>query len=232
MKKKNNKWLSATLAACMVLGSVPAYSYSWPVLAAEAAVQEAVADGEIDTSVEGQQTLRYYTNTETAVTSAQTKSERLSDFFYGTNSMKWSVDFKTSKSKLQALLALNTGNQYYVLYIKDGKLALGGLDKANHIQTTSTNYADDAWHTAVLEVKKNGKTTITVDGTNVLEENTTSSMYIGDWQPAQFTVGGMTSYGSASQTAGWTYNGSMKNIVLTKTVAVTQTPVFETHPTV
>ena len=228
MKKKNNKWLSATLAACMVLGSVPAYSYSWPVLAAETAVQEAVADGEIDTSVEGQQTLRYYTNTETAVTSAQTKSERLSDFFYGTNSMKWSVDFKTSKSKLQALLALNTGNQYYVLYIKDGKLALGGLDKANHIQTTSTNYADDAWHTAVLEVKKNGKTTITVDGTNVLEETTTSSMYIGDWQPAQFTVGGMTSYGSASQTAGWTYNGSMKNIVLTKTVAVTQTPVFET----
>ena len=228
MKKKNNKWLSATLAACMVLGSVPAYSYSWPVLAAETAVQEAVADGEIDTSVEGQQTLRYYTNTETAVTSAQTKSERLSDFFYGTNSMKWSVDFKTSKSKLQALLALNTGNQYYVLYIKDGKLALGGLDKANHMQTTSTNYADDAWHTAVLEVKKNGKTTITVDGTNVLEENTTSSMYIGDWQPAQFTVGGMTSYGSASQTAGWTYNGRMKNIVLTKTVAVTQTPVFET----
>ena len=228
MKKKNNKWLSAALAACMVLGSVPAYAYSWPVLAAEAAVQEAVADGEIDTSVEGLQTLRYYTNTETAVTSAQTKSERLSDFFYGTNSMKWSVDFKTSKSKLQALLALNTGNQYYVLYIKDGKLALGGLDKANHIQTTSTNYADGAWHTAVLEVKKNGKTTITVDGTNVLEENTTSSMYIGDWQPAQFTVGGMTSYGSASQTAGWTYNGSMKNIVLTKTVAVTQTPVFET----
>ena len=51
MKKKNNKWLSATLAACMVLGSVPAYSYSWPVLAAETAVQEAVADGEIDTSV-------------------------------------------------------------------------------------------------------------------------------------------------------------------------------------
>ena len=49
MKKKNNKWLSATLAACMVLGSVPAYSYSWPVLAAETAVQEAVADGEIDT---------------------------------------------------------------------------------------------------------------------------------------------------------------------------------------
>ena len=111
MKKKNNKWLSAALAACMVLGSVPAYSYSWPVLAAETAVQEAVADGEIDTSVEGLQTLRYYTNTETAVTSAQTKSERLSDFFYGTNSMKWSVDFKTSKSKLQALLALNTGNQ-------------------------------------------------------------------------------------------------------------------------
>ena len=228
MKKKNNKWLSATLAACMVLGSVPAYSYSWPVLAAETAVQEAVADGEIDTSVEGQQTLRYYTNTETAVTSAQTKSERLSDFFYGTNSMKWSVDFKTSKSKLQALLALNTGNQYYALYIKGGKLALGGLDKAEHMQTTSTNYADDAWHTAVLEVKKNGKTTITVDGTNVLEKNTTSSMYIEDWQPAQFTVGGMTSYGSASQTAGWTYNGSMKNIVLTKTVAVTQTPVFET----
>ena len=212
----------------MVLGSVPAYSYSWPVLAAETAVQEAVADGEIDTSVEGQQTLRYYTNTETAVTSAQTKSERLSDFFYGTNSMKWSVDFKTSKSKLQALLALNTGNQYYALYIKGGKLALGGLDKAEHMQTTSTNYADDAWHTAVLEVKKNGKTTITVDGTNVLEKNTTSSMYIEDWQPAQFTVGGMTSYGSASQTAGWTYNGSMKNIVLTKTVAVTQTPVFET----
>ena len=228
MKKKNNKWLSAALAACMVLGSVPAYSYSWPVLAAETAVQEAVADGEIDTSVEGQQTLRYYTNTETAVTSAQTKSERLSDFFYGTNSMKWSVDFKTSKSKLQALLALNTGNQYYALYIKGGKLALGGLDKAEHMQTTSTNYADDAWHTAVLEVKKNGKTTITVDGTNVLEKNTTSSMYIEDWQPAQFTVGGMTSYGSASQTAGWTYNGSMKNIVLTKTVAVTQTPVFET----
>ena len=227
MKKKNNKWLSATLAACMVLGSVPAYSYSWPVLAAEAAVQEAVADGEIDTSVEGLQTLRYYTNTETAVTSAQTKSERLSDFFYGTNSMKWSVDFKTSGSGLQALLALNTGSQYYVLYIKGGKLALGDLDKTNHIQTTSTNYADDAWHTAVLEVKKNGKTTITVDGTNVLEKDTTSSMYVGDWQPAQFTVGGMTSYGSASQTAGWTYNGSMKNIVLTKTVAVTQTPVFE-----
>ena len=222
MNKKMKKWLSASVAACVVLGSVPVSAF--PVMATETAVQAAVVDGEIDTSVAGWQTVRYYTDTETAITSAQRKDERLSDFFYGTNSMKWTVQFKTSSSKLQALLSLVTNDKYYVLYIKNGKVSFE-VRQGQSVSVQNDSYADGQWHTAVLEIKKNGKTTVTVDDTDSVSADTAAGTCIGDWQPTAFNIGGADGYNSPS---GWIFNGSMKNIVLSKEVAATYTPVFET----
>ena len=193
------------------------------VEASETPTIPAVSDGQIDSSVEGYETVRYYTNTETEVTSAQRKDERLSDFFYGTNSMKWSVDFKTSKSRLQALLSLDTSDKYYALYIKDGQVKFE-VRGGQVVASSKTSYADGNWHTAVLEIRKNGKTTITVDGTDTVSADTTADMCIGSWEPTAFNIGGAEGYSSPS---GWVFSGSMRNIVLTKTKTVSQTPVYE-----
>lgn len=237
MKKKNNKWLSAALAACMVLGSVPAYSWPAAVMAAEAKAQT-VSDGEIDSSAAGQQTLRYATGTE--ITSATEKSEHLSDFFNGTKAMKWSVDFKTSvnadgASGLESLLGLATNSEYYVLYIKKGIVAFeAGRNKV--IAKTTKTYNDGNWHTAELELDENGKATLRIysidsDGKKTLSDTieggtTAASNFIASWgTPSNFTIGGMVGYNSPN---GWVLKGgTIKNVVLTKTVAVTQTPVFE-----
>lgn len=218
MKQKLQKWFAAVLTFCLVLGMVQI-----PSVSADAAA----ADGVIDTSEEGYEIVRYFTGTDTSVTAAQTKNERLEDFFLGTESMTWSVEFQTTGTGLQSLLALNTSDKYYVLYIKSGKLAFEVRGGQTVGQTSGTNYADGSWHTAVLDIRKNGKTTLTVDGEQLAEADTAAGTCIADWTPTAFTIGGVTGYGTAAQTAGWTFSGSMRNIVLKKAVAVAgSTPVL------
>lgn len=216
MKNKIRKFAAYVLSLCMVLGMV------W--LPAKAAA----ADGVIDTSQEGYEIVRYYTGTETEISSAQTKNERLSDFILGTESMEWSVDFKTTGTKLQALLALNTSDKYYVLYIKSGAVAFEVRGGQTVKQSESTSYADGQWHTVTLRLKKNGKITLTIDGTESASADTESGSLISGWTPTAFTIGGVTGYGTESQTAGWTFSGSMRNVVLKKAVAApTSEPVYQ-----
>lgn len=215
MHKTIKKLFAYVLTFCMVLGLLQTMG---------TVGRAAAADGVIDTSEEGYETVRYYTGAETEVTSAQTKNERLSDFFEGTESMVWSVEFKTSGSGLQSLLALNTSDKYYVLYIKSGNVAFEVRGGQIVKQTGTTNYADGQWHTATLEIQKNGKTTLSIDGQKSTEANTESGTLIAGWTPTAFTIGGVTGYGTASQTAGWTFSGSMRNIVLKKAVTAARKP--------
>ncbi len=182
-------------------------------------VKAEAADGQIDTSEEGWETVRYYTNEDTQITSAQTKNERIADFFAGTQSMVWSADFKTGGSGLQGILTLNTSSQYYNLYIQSGKIKFelrGGLKVE---QTTGTNYADGNWHTVTLEMTRNKNTVLSVDGTEVGKADSTACISDLTWTPEQFTIGGVTGYGSEDQTRGWAFSGSMRNIVLKKKIA-------------
>lgn len=209
MKQKMKKFFALLFSLCMILSLVQ--------LPAEPA-QAASADGEIDTTEEGWEAVRYYTNEETNFTSPQTKNERLEDFFAGTESMIWSVDFKTSGSGLQALLTMNSSDQYYNLFIQGGKVKFelkGGLAVA---QSSNTNYADGSWHTATLEMTKNQSTVLYVDETEVARSANTACIADLTWTPSQFTIGGVTSYQSDSATAGWTFSGSMRNVVLKKKV--------------
>lgn len=219
MKRKWKSMLSLMLSLCMILGmaQIPA------------AVSYAAEDGVIDTSEAGYEIVKYLTDTTetgTSITEPQSKNDILQSFLLGTESMEWSVDFKTSGSGLQALLGLSTSSQYYGLYIKEGKLAFEVRQGQKVSQSAATNYADGAWHTAVLVLEKNGKTTITVDGTRVAEADTNSASCIKglSWTPENFSIGGMEGYSSAS---GWKFSGSMKNIMLKKSVpAPVAEPVF------
>lgn len=218
MRRKIRKMISCVLALCMVLGMVQISGRS---------VRAAAADGAVDTSVEGYEIVRYYTGTETEITSAQTKNERLADFILGTESMEWSVDFKTTGSKLQALIALNTSDKYYVLYIKNGSIAFEVRSGQTVKQSETTNYADGQWHNVVLRMKKNGKITLRIDGVESASAETQEGSLISSWTPTAFTIGGVTGYGTEAQTAGWTFSGSMRDVVLKKELAASQTgPVY------
>lgn len=211
MKQKLKKVLSFMLSLCLVLGMVQI-----PAMTGYAAA----ADGEIDTSEEGYQTVRYYTDTETAVTSAQTKSERVSDFFAGTESMIWSVDFKTTATKLQSLLTLEySTSKYMTLFIKDGsKVGLETKDGTTLGPADAKSYTDGEWHTLKLELTKSRGVVLSLDDEVVTQTETAPTCIAGlSWTPDTFTIGGMTNYSSKS---GWTFSGSMKNIVLKKEVAV------------
>ncbi len=106
MKKGLKKTFAFLLSLCIMLGSAQISEFS--VYAAE--------DGTIDTTEEGWETVRYYTNTDTAVTSVQTKSERIEDFFQDTGSMEWSIEFKTTSSSLQALAVLEYSTTKYMAF--------------------------------------------------------------------------------------------------------------------
>ncbi len=208
MKQNLKKMITVLLAVCMIFSTV----------GIQQEVKAETADGQIDTSERGWETVRY--NTDTEITSAQTQNERLTDFFAGTESMCWSADFKTSQTKLQSLLALNTNSQYYVLYIRDGKVsfeARGGLALS---QTLDVNYADGNWHTVTLEMKRNRKTVLSVDGKEAASSTGTACIADLSWTPEQFTVGGLTGYSNESATAGWALSGSMRNIILKKKIDV------------
>lgn len=211
MKKRAKNFFAMLFSLCMILNLITFPSKE---------VNAAVSDGEIDGWQEGWERVKYYTNQETTITSPQTKNERLEDFFAGTTNMIWSVDFKTSSAGLQAILSLNSDSQYYNLYIKDGKVNFelkGGL-KIN--QTSNTNYADGNWHTATLAMTKNQSTVLSVDETEIARSDNTACIADLSWTPTQFTIGGVTNYQSESASAGWTFSGSMQNIVLKKKIAV------------
>ena len=210
MKQKFKKVFAMLLSLCLVLGMVQI-----PAMTGKAAA----ADGEIDTSEEGYAVVKYYTDTETAVSSAQTKNERVSDFFEGTESMIWSVDFKTTESKLQSLLTLEySTSKYMTLFLRDGnKVGLETKEGTNLGPTVAKSYTDGAWHTLKLEMTKNQKAILSLDDAVVVQsENAPTCIANLGWTPDTFTIGGMTNYSSKS---GWTFSGSLRNIVMKKKVA-------------
>lgn len=201
----------------------------------------AAADGEIDKSVLGEQTVRYLTG-DTGVTkdSITQSSDRIQDFFQGTKSLKWKVDFQTSGSGLQSLLGIAaTGNskKYYCLYIKDGKIGFGISGKDI---TTSKTYNDGKYHTVEVEISKTGELNIKVDNeeaaTDVANEERLLSKWGKDidWQSnITFTIAGLTGYDTTSD-ANWSKADDLelKNIVLTKYVdkIIKQVAVSATAP--
>ncbi|MEY8426203.1 discoidin domain-containing protein [Lachnospiraceae bacterium 46-15] len=210
MKKGLKKTFALLLSLCMMLGSAQIPGLS--VHAAE--------DGTIDTTEEGWETVRYYTNTDTAITSVQTKSERVADFFQGTGSMEWSVEFKTTSSSLQALAVLEySTTKYMAFFVRDGnKIGFETKDGTNAgTPTASKNYNDGNWHTAKLKLTWDRGVTLSLDDETVIQ-TTTAPVCIEDlsWTPDTFSLGGMTNYSGKN---GWTFNGTMRNVVLKKKVS-------------
>ncbi len=209
MKKGLKKTFAFLLSLCIILGSAQISEFS--VYAAE--------DGTIDTTEEGWETVRYYTNTDTAVTSVQTKSERIEDFFQDTGSMEWSIEFKTTSSSLQALAVLEySTTKYMAFFVRDGnKIGFETKDGTNAgTPTASKNYNDGNWHTAKLKLTQDRGVTLSLDDETVLQ-TTAAPVCIEDlsWTPDTFSLGGMTNYSGKS---GWTFNGTMRNVVLKKKV--------------
>lgn len=222
MKQKMKRWAAYILSFCMMFGMMQSVSFR--------DVFAAAADGEIDESQEENrmvQTVRYLTDTETASTSSQSYlasySDRLTDFIAGTESMKWSVEFKTSDaSKLQGLLFLENNDAYCAFYLKEGKLCFeirGGT-----LVSGSAAYGDDTYHKAELEIQKGGDLILRMDNTEVARSANPSLLKDLTWQPTAFTVGGSKDYNSPN---GWKFTGSMKNVVLEKSYIVEQEPVWQ-----
>lgn len=219
MKQKMKQWIAYILSFCMIFSMTQFVSGS-AVYAAE------VADGEIDESQEGIQIVRYMTGKETSSTSAsylESYADRLTDFIVGTESMTWSVEFKTSSSKLQSLLFLERGDQYCAFYLNGGALKFEPTKNNISVQG-NVSYADNQYHTAELEIQKGKAVILRMDGQEVARN--TSPMMLKDltWTPTAFTIGGSKNYSSAS---GWKFEGSMKNVVLKKTYVVQKKPVWQ-----
>lgn len=214
MKQKVKQWIAYMLSFCMVFGMTQIMSVG-AVFAAD------VADGEIDTSQEGVQIVRYLTGTETASSTDSTKyylasyTDRLEDFFAGTESMTWSVQFKTERTGLQALLSLESNGNYCNLYLKDNKLSFEPNRNSVAATTGNLTYADNEYHTAELEIQKGEAVILRMDGEEVARNASPTLLKDLSWTPTAFTIGGSKDYSSAS---GWKFQGSMKNVVLKKTV--------------
>ncbi len=210
MKQKMKQWIAYLLSFCMMFSMMQFVSGS-AVSAAE------VADGEIDESQEGVQIVRYMTETEKSSTNAsylESHTDRLSDFIAGTESMTWSVEFKTSSDKLQSLLFLERSDHYCAFYLNGGALSFEP-NNGNISVTGSVSYADDQYHTAELEIRKGRAVILKMDGKVVASNTNPTLLKDLTWTPTAFTIGGSKDYSRAS---GWKFEGSMKNVVLKKSV--------------
>lgn len=223
MKLTMKRWAAYILSFCMTFCIMQTASVS--------TVSADTADGEIEETQEGEQivqTVRYFTNTETASTSSQSYlasyTNRLTDFIAGTESMKWSVEFKTSNAtKLQALLFLENNGAYYAFYLSNGTLAFE-LRNDTTVSGTAPSYANNAYHTAELELQKNGDVILKMDGAEVARGAGQTLLKDLTWTPTALTVGGAKDYSSAS---GWKFEGSMKNVVLEKSYVMQQAPIWQ-----
>lgn len=221
MKQKMKQWIAYILSFCMIFSMTQFVSGS-AVYAAE------VADGAIDETREGDRiirTVRYLTDTETTSTSElylESHADRLTDFIAGTESMKWSVEFKTSATGLQALLFLERSDQYCAFYLSGGSLYFEP-QKGNIAVSASVSYADNQYHTAELEIQK-GKAVILKMDDQELARNTSPTMLADfSWEPTAFTIGGSKDYSKAS---GWKFTGSMRNVVLERSSIVPKESVW------
>lgn len=223
MKLTMKRWAAYILSFCMTFCIMQTASVS--------TVSANTADGEIEETQEGEQivqTVRYFTNTETASTSSQSYlasyTNRLTDFIAGTESMKWSVEFKTSNAtKLQALLFLENNGAYYAFYLSNGTLAFE-LRNGTTVSGTAPSYANNAYHTAELELQKNGDVILKMDNAEVARGAGQTLLKDLTWTPTALTVGGAKDYSSAS---GWKFEGSMKNVVLEKSYVMQQAPIWQ-----
>lgn len=221
MKLKMKRWAAYILSFCMMFSMMQAVSVS--------VVFAAAADGEIEEAQEGDQiiqTVRYLTGTETSSGDQSylaSYTDRLTDFIAGTESMKWSVEFKTSDAEgLQGLLLLENNDAYCAFYLKERKLCFeirGGT-----VVSGSAAYGDNAYHKAELEIQKGGVLILRMDNTEVARNANPSLLKDLTWQPTAFTIGGSKDYNSPS---GWKFTGSMKNVVLEKSYIIQQEPVWQ-----
>lgn len=223
MRQIMKKALAYVLSCCMALG-----------MAQIPAVTGHAADGAIDTSVERMQTLTYYkSDTGTEVTAPIDKSEHLKDFFEGTETMGWSVDFKTTQESQQMLLALEDNSHHWGIYVrteKDGKKTIGvsaSIDNNNGgnnlLSSREDNiYADGNWHTVKVTVTKGQGSTLSLDGRQLASYNYAPVCIDHlSWTPSAFTIGGLTQNTSAGSYA---FSGSIRNVVLTKEVPLEMDP--------
>lgn len=211
--------MAFVLSFCMMLSLMQ--MTAWSTVYAE------VADGALDDSQEGVQTVRYLTGDEGKQFSAAPEShtDRLSDFFAETTSMTWSVDFQTTDTKLQSFLALESSDKYFAFFVRDGsKLGFEGKDPAQSGMKDGLTYADGNWHTAKLQIIKDEAVILSLDGTEVHRAENPKCIKDFTWSPTAFTIGGMNDYSNSS---GWSFNGKLRNIVCTKTVSSIKGPVWE-----
>lgn len=218
MKQKVKRWIAYMMSFCMVFGMTQ-FTPGGAVYAA------GVADGQIDTTQEGVQIVRYLTEAEMSSgnnTYLASYTDRLDDFIKGTESMTWSVEFKTNRTGLQALLFLENNAQYCSFYLKDGKMAFE--PERNQIAVEgAVSYADNQYHTAELEIKKGGDVILRMDGTEVARKANPTLLKDLTWTPTAFTIGGSKDYNNPT---GWKFEGSMKNVVLKKNVLAESAPVW------
>ena len=221
MKQKMKQWIAYMLSFFMIFSMTQAMSVN--------IVFAAAADGQIDVSQEGDQiieTVRYLTDTETTSTSAAylaSHADRLADFMEGTESMKWSVEFKTSDAtELQGLLTLANSSKYCSFYLKNGQLAFEMKDGMT--VTGDAAYADNQYHKAEVEIQKGKAIILRMDNNEVAREKSPTLLKDLGWTPTAFTIGGMKDYSGSS---GWKFTGSMKNVILEKSYLTQKEPVWQ-----
>ena len=218
MKQKVKQWIAYILSFCMVFGMTQ-------FTPGDAVYAAGVADGQIDTTQEGVQIVRYLTGTEMSSgnnTYLASYTDRLDDFIKGTESMTWSVEFKTNRTGLQALLFLENNAQYCSFYLKDGQMKFEP-ERDQIAVEGAVSYADNQYHTAELEIKKGGDVILRMDGTEVARKANPTLLKDLTWTPTAFTIGGSKDYNNPT---GWKFEGSMKNVVLKKNVLAESAPVW------
>lgn len=220
MKLKMKRRVAYILSFCMIFSMMQTLSVS-SVFAA--------ADGEIEETREEDrviQKVKYLTGTEMSSTGNQSYlaayTDRIADFIVGTESMKWSVEFKTGEaSKLQGLMLLENNDSYCAFYLKDGKLSFE-INKS----TVEGNaaYADGQYHKAEVEIDKNKNVILKMDNAEIGRGACPALLKDLTWEPTALTIGGAKDYSSAS---GWKLEGSMRNVVLEKSFIMQQEPVWQ-----
>ena len=223
MKQRWKKSIAYIMSFCMLFGIMQTAAWEMPVYAE-------TADGEVDESQEGVHIVRYLTGelgkqfTDTD-TSPESHTDRLTDFIAETQSMTWSVEFQTTDTKLQSLLALENSGNYLAFYLKDGnKIGFEAKNPASSGVETVTSFSDGNWHKAEFEIIKGEAAVIRLDDTEV--KRVENPVCISDlaWSPAAFTIGGMNHY---TGKGGWHFNGKLRNVVCSKTVSLMPNPVWE-----